>query len=487
MAFRIGTGIVAAFVAAGSSLFLGCGGRATGCGPGDCPEPLDVPSSPDEPIAELPVERSCGSPDGVISAELQSDLEALRGCTSLLGSLAVGPDADLDLEPLSALRHVQGYLVIGGPTDTDFTGPDNRYPPTTARARGLADLSGLSNLQSVEALFLRGLAVETLEPLGQLQSLESLGISECHELRNLAGLENVRELERVTIERNAALRSLQGFPALDTLYGLNVAYNPGLRDITALASLRRVYTMKLAGRRISDLAPLAELESLQVLALEDVGVVDLSPLDEVQGLTEASLRGLPDLERLEGLGAGALERLMVFGTGITRADALANHPALDNLLLENNDRLTDLDGIAPLERLSSLTVRGNDSITTFLSLASGPVIHYLEVSNNLRLEHAPSSLAGFVGGRRVRIDVHGNPALQSFLGLSNLQTVEELSVFDNPQLERFEVPRLEKVLILDMRCNPSLPQQVPQALIEALDPPLALGPAPDDRAGCGPL
>jgi hypothetical protein len=147
---------------------------------------------------------------------------ATGGLTELLGGLLerltgagdgaeqpMGPTWQGDITILEAedLRRLRGYGRVGGTLKIQS-------------AEGLRDLTGLEDLRQVGALVVRF----------------------NDDLRSLAGLEGLRVVEgELYVEENKALLSLQGLEGLERVgVELAVVNNEALRDISAFASLRSV-------------------------------------------------------------------------------------------------------------------------------------------------------------------------------------------------------------------------------------------------------
>jgi hypothetical protein len=192
-----------------------CGRAADGDGP-----PTSAPdgvsagvseaTSPDLGTAPLAADDSrCPQlPLTQVEVHDQSELEALRGCTSIAGDLTIFPFAGADLTPLAQLERVGGTFTLG-----------NRYP-VALPPRAFASLEGLESLRSVGSLIVRGVEARSLGPLSGLTQLRNSGgiaplsgyviIEQCPALTDLGGLDNLDGLLGFVASSDAALVSIRG-------------------------------------------------------------------------------------------------------------------------------------------------------------------------------------------------------------------------------------------------------------------------------------
>ena len=111
------------------------------------------------------------------------------------------------LNSLEGLEHivvVQDRLHIGWPDD-EFNQPD------------LKNLNGLSSLKKVGTLYLRDLAIESLEGLDSIQHIESIRFSGLENLRQISSLKNCEITEEIFLNRASKLESLDGLQGVRSL------------------------------------------------------------------------------------------------------------------------------------------------------------------------------------------------------------------------------------------------------------------------------
>lgn len=343
-----------------------------------------------------------------------TSLVALYGLRTVGGGLSLGDNPNLArLDGLELLSEVGGDLRLG--FRPDGVGPLRPLPALTS-------VHGLSALQTI------GVDLEIYEAslLPSLAGLERLTeVGDDFDVRDsplLEGFGALRRLVRIggllELSDNLALHTL-GLPALESIgRGVRLDDLPALTDVQALSrvegSLHIIYV-----RRCDSLTSLAGLE----------GVSELKEYLHVQ--LNSSLR---DLEGLSGLERA--ERVV-----IRHNDALvsANLPALEivdysgsstcsgsycdgDLIIEHNPRLEQLDDFQSLGFVRrDLRIVQNDSLR--------------DVTGFPRLTRVYNDLV-----------VWGNKSLGNLVGFESLSLVDDLDLFENPELTRVELPALERVI-----------------------------------------
>jgi hypothetical protein len=319
-------------------------------------------------------------------------------------------------------------------------------------------------------------------------------------LAPLASLEVVKG--RVRLD---ALPSLIGLEALREVYGLRLV-NLTAPDLLPLSNLERV-NIDPAGDplvggslNISNCDALADLHGLEKLTTwTELAVVSNDALQSLDGLSAPTKVGTIQLALLPALrSASALAPVLeagavsLFATGVENLDGFQLQNA-DSLFFKGNPNLTDLGGLARLERLQSMVLDDNDSLER-VELPGLIEVHVVSITGNAVLEtippYAASNGPGFIvadesgdsiesliftqflydignnarltsvtlpdGYRQVQqVAIHGNPNL-SVLDLNALARPDGLLIQDNPLLSRIELPRLERIGTLELTNNAAL-------------------------------
>lgn len=165
---------------------------------------------------------------------------------------------------------------------------------------GLVAFDGLHDSSALEGVYVRDVpALQTLDPLGELPNLHTIGISGHTGFRDLAGLGPLTRLEGLYISEAWDLTSLRGLDNVEFIQEaeLTVSSLRGLEGLTEVGTFEAHLTTWPAG-----------LEGLRVgnrvvLWFEDSVIVsDLSPLEGFESGT-LRLQGNYDADACTALGA----------------------------------------------------------------------------------------------------------------------------------------------------------------------------------------
>jgi hypothetical protein len=370
-------------------------------------------------------------PAGDVVVRSQAEIDALEGCTTVDGNLQVVPFAGADLRPLYALRSVAGQLRFEAPLDIVDGATVNHF--NDLNRTGWLALDGLTALESVGGLYIRGLATASLAPLSNLRVLTEgdLVLADCGGLRDLHGLENLRGVDALTLVCN----ELESMAALRLTGEMSSIYIDGER-LTELGSIGVwgvLNDVALYGTRLANLDAFAELSFVGGA----LAVVRNSALTNVDGLSQLEASGTLVIQ-----GNPVLSRLPAFDA-ITR---------LDGLVIQNNAVLSALPAFSGVNADLNGSGNGPDGQWTEAALLSFRP-QQIEISNNpaLRQFDVP---AGWQSGSHVVI--RDNPALER-LGLGQLAAIDLLEIENNPLLAGVDLDALATVDSLHVRDNPQLP------------------------------
>ena len=365
--------------------------------------------------------------DGVETYD-QSDIDALAGCTEILGKLWLHDFPGMDLTPLAALRSVRDTLYVGM--------TDGEHP--------VESLRGLEALEHVGGLEISRLQVSDLSSLHNLRSVRVLdpdqgfgytgmiSLQSCEGLTSLRGLERLEDWSFLFIQDAQQLQSLDGLVPPPTGGTIRVNSAPQLRDVSALGAARRMTGIELDATGVENFDGVA-LENLGSLRLENnPNLVQLDGLDGISSINELvvaendALQRLPELPGLEVLGA-------LHVTGNALLQAIPAYPA---------------------SLLGSYVVGGlSDSPSP--NKPEGPAVgfEFFVVGNNpalLRIAAPP----GFSSGDFVA--VYDNPSLIE-LDLGGMVDVDSIAIRNNAALVDVDVHSLEIVKRPEVVGNPLLP------------------------------
>jgi hypothetical protein len=338
--------------ASGSSGTGGAGGTL-----GDrAPNPSPAPLAPDESrCPQLPL--------GQVEVRNRDELEALRGCTSLAGDLAIYPFPGVDLTPLAQLERVGGALTVGDPRGG---------PPPFA----FASLAGLESLRSVGALVLRGVTAPSLAPLSGLAEFASTGgivplsayvfIEHCPALEDLQGLDNLRGLRGFMARSDERLVSLRGLRVPSTLEHVEISDSP-VSDIGALGELTEVipYALRFTNTALTNVADLARLSRVGELGFESNS--NLLDIDGLAGLTSV----------------GAIT--VIRNRMLQRLPEFTQLASFYTLWIEQNASLRDVPAMPGVQRISRAWVQQNPLLLRALALGAVEGADELYVDGNAEL------------------------------------------------------------------------------------------------------
>jgi hypothetical protein len=167
--------------------------------------------------------------------------------------------------------------------------PDATVVALSGQARDLADLGGLSRLESV---WISGVSDVSARALGRARRLHRLVI---HDLRaaDFTPFADLSHLQYLAVAGSPGIKSLTGIDRLAALTSLVLFDCCGYSSLEPLSRLGKLETLSLEGGwskplRVESLAPLARLSELRALRLASLQVGDksLRPLQELRRLRQ---------------------------------------------------------------------------------------------------------------------------------------------------------------------------------------------------------
>ncbi len=395
--------------------------------------------------------QACGGVfDGSLILESQADADALRGVTTITGSLTIQGDVR-NVDALGCLTEVGGGLAI-------------------SNASELVNVDGLSGLRSAESVgVLDCPLLKNLDGLVGITSVTDIAVSGNASLADISGFRGLKSAGYVTIDSNPALVHLGGFDELVSVDDdIWIYSNAALSDISGFGKLRQVNRLTLrAGEGLTSL-PLGQLRTANLLHLEDLpsltsmqgfkrlttlnslevvntGLSDFSGLAALTSLRYLSASNDPALTTLKGL-----EQLTFF-----QDLALAHLPALVTLDglgvggrgfvdIEDAPQLIDISALAApwdIDYLRLVDVDALQGLHGFEDVTSA--IYLTLISDDALIDlSALSGLTDLDG-----LEIRDNATLSSLVGLENISGIyESFVVVDNPKLPTCEVERVEDAI-----------------------------------------
>lgn len=364
-------------------------------------------------VAVTPSECLAGPIDGDIIASSQADIDVLRGCPALPGSLRVVVPSyapgSISLEPLSELQSVKGQLQISGP---------------------IGSLAGLESLEAVGLLHLLDTDLTDLLPLRGLTRVDNpadwqvdgILIDDCDQLVDLRGLENLTSWGSLQIIDSDGLVSLAGLQAPERVESIRLITLPQLGDVNALAPVRVVGFFDLT---------ITAVTHFDDFALERADTLNLAGNNQLTDLD--GLRRLEEVGDLNITGNTALVRL-----------GLPALRAYDNVDISGNPVLLTLlepeAGWASSDRFSSLEGVPGGFAHGMLSIGDNPLVTSIEMRDPYDFE---------------RIVIYRNASLGT-LSIPYVQRADTVWIQDNAALSSVDMSLLAQVATLTVRDNPAL-------------------------------
>ncbi len=348
----------------------------------------------------------CGA-DGVVESNVtiqtQADIDALRGCTRIEGSLIVGTDAStLDFSPLSSLQTiVRSFLVERNPNLTSISGFDNLRTVATFPTNDFELIPEFTIRDNPSLVSVSGFG--GLEEVGGF----GLDIFDNPSLVTVSGFGNLRRTTGLAIFENASLVSVAGFESLSDTGSFFVRNNPALTSIPAFGALERANSFFLENNdALVSFSGFGELELVLNPFQGGGGLFSISNNDALESFSGFENLRLAGSDSIDSSGSFLIENnpslvsIPEFGSleAVTGDDFLPS-----SFSISNNASLLEVTGFGELNRVDggSVTISDNASLTAisgFTSLTFIPpgdeddfVRGSLSISNNDSL----TSISGF--------------------------------------------------------------------------------------------
>ena len=417
-----------------------------------------------QPPAELPATPVCGSSGedrSIFEVRTPADVERLAGCTVIQGDLFI-VDLALDLTPLSSLRAIDGVLRLGPAVDL-LEGPPEPQP--LGSLRGLEALERVGGLSLVDVL----LGSPAL-PLPALRGdVEALVLSNLPGVADLSAFAGIRITRDLSVESMPDLTSLAGARVGPDLDLLSVWYSPRLERLAGVAGLEHVAHLWLDETPALTLLALpAEMTQLRRATLTGPNrLTTLAELSRYSMLEELHVTDAPSLIDLGGGDApsGSLQVLQVTACpSLMRIDPVGGLSNLSIAQIQDCDGVSELDGLAASPALQYLLVSDNDALTRLPVFArAGESMQSIQIRSNTALEQAPEfpnlvTLHDFesVIYQNAELTIADNPQLRSIGSFPRLASSSMIAITDNPLLEAVSLPSLQTLTWLRVVNNAGL-------------------------------
>ena len=356
----------------------------------------------------------------------------------------------------------------------------------------LTDLTALNELSSVKNLDLQS-AVQNLNNLSKLTNVENnLNIAEIQS-DSLSGLENLQSVGgRLSISSNDNLLNLDGLNQNVAFGSFAVTNNPALQTLPILTQnyAKDIYVTGSSLTNLDGLANITTVQNVLVISRNPL-IIGLQGLANLQQVGILEVDGNDSLVSLEGLNSNVtfgtlqitnnskLTELLTFTSDTANTvDIEANNSLVDlsglanlatllgSLIIAENPMITSLNDFANLQQIDyELDVTGNDNILSLDGLNPNITVNNLTIMDNPKLlallpltqntisdvtiigNNALADLSSLASLTTVlfNLDIRENPKLTSLHDLANLQSVNRIYIFDNPNLTTLGMGSLSDV------------------------------------------
>ena len=410
----------------------------------------------------------CLSNSLFISSQSQIDNFAYDypGCTKVISNLIIEGGVNIyNLDGLAQLTEIGGTLRIANNTFLfSLTGLDNLYSVGNLiidNNDALGSLDGLNRLETIGSST-GHLKIENnnmLNVLNGLNSLETIGgdmiIHDNGNIANLEGLDNLNSVGGNVELYNDAFTDLDGLAnlayvgkdfkiysnnALVSIDGFNNLAEIGeflwINDNDQLTSINGLNGLSTIGNDML-LFNSAALLIYNNAALKYLnGFQNLSYIKSYLRISNnAVLENINGFSNLATIGSA----LAIFdNASLTHFSGLSNVSSIGgsgtSIRIENNSSLVNLDGLSGLTSTTSLSeilIKNNNALTNLNGLNNMTFIAKLNLEGNNSLINL-EGLNSLVSLSQLRL--YSNPALQSLSGLDNVSTLYGLNILSNISL-----------------------------------------------------
>jgi internalin A len=277
-------------------------------------------------------------------------------------------------------------------------------------------LSGLTNLTSLEV---GNNTITNADPFSDLGLLSDLELSDnsLSDVSPLAGLTNLIWLD---LQENQ-ITNIPPLPGLTNLTEVWLGWNPGLTNASGLAGLTRLSTLDFYDDQgITSVSMVAGLTNLTSLYIPYTGVADLSPLITLARLQVLEINYTPVTNAFVLSNVTSLLQIFADGVGLTNAAFVADLPELQTLDMGWNP-LSDASFLSALSQVTSVQL-DDTQLTNLPSLAGLQKLTVLYLENDNEL----TNIDGVTGATNLQsIDLQWSqvatlPALAGLTSLSSL-------------------------------------------------------------------
>ncbi|TMP28108.1 hypothetical protein CWB99_01365 [Pseudoalteromonas rubra] len=355
-----------------------------------------------------------------------------------------------------ALREAQHRIqqaLENGASSLDLSGLRlRRLPEEIAKLAPQLTALDLSNCGELRSL-------AGIEPLTGLTELK---LRSCHKLETLEPLSQLVEVKLLDIEFCDLLTSLNGLERLNQLEILGADHCIFLSNITALKGKAGLKSISLARTRVSDLSSVSESVSLCSLNLSGCSKIDsLAPLNGLDNLSDLNISGLQ--LSIDGITALPSLKSLQVSDVVENIDVIVQVQQLETLRLSGANDVFISTVLPELRCLKSLTVfQFNTPNLNFLQglpqLEELRLLNCPELSDLSGLQKIDQLKSLHLNLRKNAVSLKSFASLQKleFLSLHTSDRFDELSLVSTlPKLKTLNLHVFGSVLKLNFEDLPA--------------------------------
>ncbi len=175
----------------------------------------------------------------------------------------------------------------------------------SCQKKGIKSLEGIDQLTGLEALYLQGNDLVSLEGMGTMPSLKVISVAANKQLTSLEGLQGAINLEELQANLSS---NLQDISAVERLVELRIlaAMQDKISDISALGPLDKLEEVILSYNQIADISALGNKPRLERLQIYSNPLQSITPL---LGNSQMTLVGIGGKKREKQHLCAALSQL----------------------------------------------------------------------------------------------------------------------------------------------------------------------------------
>lgn len=241
-------------------------------------------------VTHIDYEENCLSPESCtndLMLSTQAEIDAFPNCEVYNGNIEIRGEDIHSLLPLNNLIEIKGCLSIyNTPNLINLNGLDNLKSVNSLTISNSVNLESVASLNELEWVEISLVLIQldklsSLEGLGDLKETKRLALLSLPEITTLEPLRNLKVTELVDLTNNVKLTTLNGLRATTQLESLGITVT-GLKNLAGLENLREVGELEIIGNpdlvEIKALSDLSRVERLHLNLNEKLDCCGIYPV-----------------------------------------------------------------------------------------------------------------------------------------------------------------------------------------------------------------